>query len=96
MYLESYFLSAFIRLSVYTRQHINLIKGVSTPLKYLEVLKAHFSFKFPIARTNCWAKVRFSGKKVKRLLDSCARIAFFGEKNENDRSVVTVNTVALT
>ncbi|KAK7296583.1 hypothetical protein VNO77_50006 [Canavalia gladiata] len=38
-------------------QHINLIKGVSTPLKYLEVLKAHFSFKFPIARTNCWAKV---------------------------------------
>ncbi|WVZ26869.1 hypothetical protein V8G54_000035 (mitochondrion) [Vigna mungo] len=64
--------------------YINLIKGVSTPLKYLEVLKAHFSFQFPIARTNCWAKVRFSGKK------NC------GEKNENDRSVVTVNTVALT
>ncbi|KAK7342282.1 hypothetical protein VNO80_25229 [Phaseolus coccineus] len=58
-------LSMFICLSVYMRHHINLIKGMSTPLKYLEVLKAHFSFKFPIARTNCWAKVWFSKKKVK-------------------------------
>ena len=33
---------------------------------------------------------------MKRLFDSCARIAFFWELNENYRSVVTVNKVAVT
>lgn len=32
-----FFLRLYASLSVYTRQHINLIKGVSTPLKYVEV-----------------------------------------------------------
>lgn len=37
MYWESYFPRLYASKSVYTRKHINLIKGVSTPLKYVEV-----------------------------------------------------------